>query len=75
MSVDINNQNNEEFITSPKGTKPFPFLKKCSTIAKRNKTILITVPHEICHLLNIAEVDKFSMYCEIENGKIIMEKL
>ena len=66
---------NDDFIASPKGTKPFPFIKKCRTIAKRNKTILITIPHEICHLLKIEEGDNFNVYCDIESNKIIAEKI
>lgn len=70
-----NNNNSDDFIASPKGTKPFPFVKKCRTIAKRNKTILITIPHEICHLLKIEQGDEFNVYCDIESSKIIVEKL
>lgn len=70
-----NNKDNDDFIASPKGTKPFPFIKKCRTIAKRNKTILITIPNEICHLLKIEEGDNFNVYCDIETNKIIAEKL
>ncbi|MDN5847912.1 MAG: hypothetical protein L0H53_16755 [Candidatus Nitrosocosmicus sp.] len=50
---DDNDNDIDNFIASPKGTQTFPFTKKCRTIAKRNKTILITVPTEICHLLKI----------------------
>lgn len=70
-----NENDNDNFIASPKGTKPFPFIKKCRTIAKRNKTILITIPQEICHLLKIEEGDNFNVYCDIESKKIIAEKL
>lgn len=70
-----NNHDDDNFIASPKGTKPFPFTKKCRTIAKRNKTILITIPHEICHLLKIEEGTNFNVYCDIESNKIIAEKL
>lgn len=74
-SKNNNDNNNSDFIASPKGTKPFPFRKKCRTIAKRNKTILITIPQEICHLLKIEEGDNFNVYCDIESNKIIAEKL
>jgi hypothetical protein len=70
-----NDNNNSDFIASLKGTKPFPFRKKCRTIAKRNKTILITIPQEICYLLKIEEGDNFNVYCDIESNKIIAEKL
>lgn len=72
-----NNQNNSNsnFVASPKGTKPFPFFKKCRTISKKNKTILVTIPQEICHLLKIEEGDNFRVYCDMETNQIIAEKL
>lgn len=70
-----NSNDSDDFIASPKGTKPFPFIKKCRTIAKSNKTILITIPQEICHLLKIEEGDNFNVYCDIESKKIVAEKL
>lgn len=73
--LDKTNNNNDDFIASPKGTKPFPFIKKCRTIIKTNKTILITIPHEICHLLKIEEGDNFNVYCDIENNKIVSRKV
>lgn len=69
------NDCNDDFIASPKGSKPFPFVKKCRSIAKRNKTILITIPHEISHLLKIEEGDNFSVYCNMENNEIVAKKL
>ncbi|MDR4490778.1 MAG: hypothetical protein R2685_07740 [Candidatus Nitrosocosmicus sp.] len=72
---EIDSNNNSNFIASPKGTKPFPFQKKVRTIARRNKTKLITIPHEICHLLKIEDGTNLNIYCEIENDRIIIEKL
>lgn len=74
-TTSTNSNDSDDFIASPKGTKPFPFIKKCRTIAKRNKTILITIPQEICHLLKIEEGDNFNVYCDIESNKIVAEKL
>lgn len=74
-SKNNNEQKQQDFIASPKGTKPFPFIKKCRTVAKRNRTILITIPQEICHLLKIEEGDNFNVYCDIESNKIVAEKL
>jgi hypothetical protein len=73
--IDQSNNSNTDFIASPKGTKPFPFQKKVRTIAKRNKTKLITIPHEICHLLKIEDGTALNIYCEIEKDRIIIEKL
>jgi len=70
-----NSNDSDNFIASPKGTKPFPFQKKVRTIARRNKTKLITIPHEICHLLKIEDGTNLNIYCEIENDRIIIEKL
>lgn len=74
-STTADNNNNDNFIASPKGTKPFPFEKKVRSISKRNKTKLITIPHEICHLLKIENGTNLSIYCEIETSRIIIEKL
>lgn len=75
ITNDNNDNQNNEFIAAPKGTSPFPFVKKSRTLSKRNPTIVFTIPTDICHLLQIQPDDHFRMYCEVEHGRIIMQKL
>lgn len=67
--------NNDDFIPSPLGTKPLPFTKKIRPVAKRFDTLIVSIPVEICHLLQLTKGDQLKVYCEIENGRIIMDKI
>lgn len=69
------NESNEDFIASPKGTKPFPIKKKIRPIAKRHPTLIVSIPYEICHLMGIKNGDSFNMYCEIKENKIVLDKI
>ena len=70
-----NMNTNDDFIPSPKGTKPFPFVKKIRPIANRHPTLIVSIPYEICHLLELNKGDQFNVCCEIENGRIVMDKI
>jgi hypothetical protein len=44
-------------------------------IALRHPALIFSIPHEICNLLEIPNGDEFTMYCEIEDKKIILQKV
>lgn len=64
-----------DFIPSPKDTKPFPFKKEIGPIANRHPTLIVSIPYEICHPLDLTKGDQFNVYCEIDNGRIVMDKI
>ncbi|MDN5845325.1 MAG: hypothetical protein L0H53_03525 [Candidatus Nitrosocosmicus sp.] len=67
--------NDQDFIPAPVGTEPFPFTKKIRGIAKRYDTLIVSIPIEICHLLQLSRGDQLKVYCDIENGRIVMDKI
>ena len=35
----------------------------------------MSIPYEICHLMDIKNGYYFNMYCEIENYKIVLDRM